>query len=148
MSNQELSIHFFLQLAVILGTIRLVGMLARWVGQPQVVGEMIAGVLLGPSLLGLLLPDVQAWLVPAASKPLLYAVCQIGVVLYMFVVGTEFHVDVIRQRLRSAVAVSLAGMVVPFALGSLLAGALAQHATFFTPGVAVWEAMLFLGAAM
>jgi Kef-type K+ transport system membrane component KefB len=63
-SNSELAILFFLQLAVILGACRLVGMLAKKIGQPQVVGEMIAGVLLGPSLFGLLLPHVQQYVFP------------------------------------------------------------------------------------
>jgi Kef-type K+ transport system membrane component KefB len=148
MSNHQLSVQFFLQLAVILSTIRVVGLLARKVGQPQVVGEMIAGVLIGPSLLGWLLPDVQAQLFPAASKPIIYAVCQVGVVLYMFVVGTEFQVDLIRQRLRSAAAVSVSGIIAPFALGGLLALMILGDERLFTGGVSRWEAILFLGAAM
>jgi Kef-type K+ transport system membrane component KefB len=148
MSNHELSIQFFLQLAVILATIRLVGWAARKIGQPQVVGEMIAGVLLGPSLFGWLLPEWHAGLLPAASKPIIYAASQVGVVLYMFIVGTEFQVDLIRQRLRSAVAVSTSGIVLPFALGGLLAFFLVRDQQFFAHGVGVWEAILFLGAAM
>ncbi|HZS03675.1 MAG TPA: cation:proton antiporter [Blastocatellia bacterium] len=148
MSNHELSIQFFLQLAVILGAIRLVGRAARLVGQPQVVGEMIAGVLLGPSLFGWLLPELHAGLVPPASKPIIYAVSQIGVVLYMFVVGTELQVDLIRSRMRSALAVSASGIVVPFALGGLLAWFLMRDYQFFARGVGLREAALFLGAAM
>jgi Kef-type K+ transport system membrane component KefB len=148
MSNHDLSLLFFFQLAVILGTIRIVGLLARKVGQPQVVGEMIAGVLIGPSLLGWLAPELQAQLIPPASKPIIYAVCQVGVTLYMFVVGAEFEVKLIRQRLRSAISVSASGIVTPFALGGLLALWLMRDGQMFTPGVSRWEAMLFLGAAM
>lgn len=74
MSSFELSALFFLQLAFILTVCRLVGWLAKWAGQPQVVAEMIAGVVMGPSLFGWLLPDAQAWIFPADSKGLLFAV--------------------------------------------------------------------------
>ncbi len=90
MTNHELSIVFFLALAAILLACRLVGYLARFVGQPQVVGEMIAGVLIGPSLLGLIAPQAQAVLFPKAVMPVLYVVAQIGLVLYMFLVGLDF----------------------------------------------------------
>jgi Kef-type K+ transport system membrane component KefB len=148
MSNTELSILFFLQLAVILGACRVVGLLARRVGQPQVVGEMIAGVLLGPSLLGWLWPQAQERLFPAGSMGVLFAVSQTGIALYMFIVGVDFQGRLIRRRLGSAASVSLAGIVVPFALGSLLASALASDRRFFPEGVSTAEAMLFLGAAM
>ncbi len=148
MSNFNLSVLFFLQLAVILATCRVVGLLARKVGQPQVVGEMIAGVLLGPSLFGLLLPGVQGQLFPQASMTILYAVAQVGVALYMFLVGLEFQASLIRNRLRSAASISVAGMLVPFALGSLIARVLAGDHRFFMEGVSMWEGMLYLGAAM
>lgn len=148
MSNQQLSVLFFLQLAVILGAVRVAGAAARKCGQPAVMGEMIAGILLGPSLLGWALPNVQAHLLPQASKPVLYVVCQIGIVLYMFVVGAEFEIDIVRKRLRSAVAVSISGIVVPFALGCAVALWLAKDGGFFAPGIAAWQAMMFLGAAM
>jgi Sodium/hydrogen exchanger family len=90
MSASELSVTFFLQMAVILGACRLVGALARRVGQPQVVGEMIVGVLLGPSLLGLLSPEIQARIFPRDSLRVLYVGAQLGVGLYMFLVGVEF----------------------------------------------------------
>src|SRR5438874_1937403 len=89
-SNAELSILFFLQLAFILGVCRLVGLLARKIGQPQVVGEMIAGVLMGPSLFGLVLPGLQHQMFPKGSMGILYASSQVGLVLYMFLIGVEF----------------------------------------------------------
>src|ERR1051326_969896 len=148
MSNFELSIHFFFQLAFILATCRVVGLIAKRLGQPQVVGEMIAGVVMGPSLFGLLLPGLQGQIFPKASLTLTYVVAQIGIALYMFLVGVEFQVDLIRRRLRSAASVSAAGIVTPFALGSLLAIWLAGDSAYFTHDVSRWEAMLFTGAAM
>lgn len=149
MSNSELAILFFLQLAIILGICRLVGFLASKIGQPQVVGEMIAGVLMGPSLFGLLLPDLQQHVFPkGASTSILYASSQVGLVLYMFLIGVEFDTNLIRRRVRSAVSVSLAGIAMPLVLGSLLALLLVAQGGFFNHGVVIWEAMLFLGAAI
>ncbi|MBM4244431.1 MAG: cation:proton antiporter [Deltaproteobacteria bacterium] len=148
MSSFDLSVRFFLQLALVLGACRVVGLLARRVGQSQVVSEMITGVLLGPSLLGLLLPGAQEYLFPKESMPILYAVSQVGLALYMFLVGLEFQVDLIRRRMRSAISVSLAGIVVPFLLGGAIATFLAEDADFFSPGVSRTEAVLFLGASM
>lgn len=148
MSNQELSVLFFLQLAVILFAVRMFGSLAHKIGQPAVVGEMIAGVLLGPSLLGWALPHVHTHLLPAASKPVIYVVCQVGIVLYMFVVGAEFEVDIVRKRFRSALAVSASGIVLPFTLGALLAVWLVREGIFFKSTIAPWQAAMFLGAAM
>ena len=148
MSNNDLAIRFFLQLAFIVATCRIVGLLAKRVGQPQVVAEMIAGVLMGPSLFGLLLPGVQAQLFPKASMSIIYAVSQVGLVLYMFLIGLEFQVDLIKQRLRSAATVSVAGILLPFALGVIISTFLIRNHSFFTEGVAGWEAALFMGAAM
>ena len=148
MTSFDLSVRFFLQLAFVLGACRVVGLLARRVGQSQVVSEMITGVLLGPSLLGLLLPGAQAYLFPKESMTILYAVSQVGLALYMFLVGLEFQVELIRRRMRSALSVSLAGIVVPFFLGGVIATFLADDADFFSPGVSRTEAVLFLGASM
>lgn len=148
MSSFELSVLFFLQLAMILLVCRGVGWVARWLGQPQVVGEMIAGVLLGPSLAGWVFPDLQSWLFPADSRSLIYAVSQVGLALYMFLVGLEFNTALIGSRLRSAVWVSLSGILTPFALGSILGFFLLQSGGFFSPEVVSWEAMFFVGAAM
>src|SRR5436305_3701658 len=101
---------FSLQLAFILAVCRLVGFVTRKIGQPQVVGEMIAGVVMGPSLFGLLLPGLQHELFPKGAMAILYASSQVGLVLYMFLIGVEFDTNLIRQRLRSAVSISLAGI--------------------------------------
>ncbi|MFF4214146.1 cation:proton antiporter [Streptomyces sp. NPDC001796] len=150
MSNSEISIRFFLQLTVILASCRLVGLLVRRMGQPQVVGEMIAGVLLGPSLLGLLFPHWQHKLFPTGpSMTMIYVAAQVGLVLYMFLVGLEFDAGLIRHRVSSAVSISLSGIFAPLVLGALTALLLVhQGGTFFAEGVRSWQAMLFMGAAI
>lgn len=148
MTPFELSILFFLALAAILLACRLVGYLARYLGQPQVVGEMIAGVLLGPSLLGWLAPELQATIFPPATMPVLYVVAQIGLVLYMFLVGLDFDVALLRERAKSAVLVSWAGILTPFALGMALAWAFHGELGLFSADVSLGEAALFMGAAM
>lgn len=148
MTAFQISVLFFLQLAVILGVCRVVGWLAARCGQPQVVGEMIAGVVMGPSVFGALAPGWQAGLFPEASKAVLFAVSQVGLVLYMFLVGVEFDASLIRQRLRSAAAVSLSGILAPFLLGAGAAWLLHPHYPLFSPQASSLQGMLFLGAAM
>lgn len=155
MNNLSLAIHFFLQLAVILLFCRLVGSIASRLGQPQVVAEMLAGVLLGPSLFGLLWPEAQHWLFPWDSaqkirdtQSYLFPASQLGLALYMFVVGMEFRVDIVRRSLHSSVAVSVAGMVTPFLLGVGLAWILFHSTALFPTKTSLSEAMLFLGASM
>ena len=118
------------------------------VGQPQVIGEMVAGVLLGPSLLGAFSPGVFAHLFPPGDKPVLFALAQIGLTLYMFVVGLEFQTGLLRRNLRTAAFVSAAGILGPFALGSVLAMWLLGAGGFFTSAMTPAFAALFMGAAM
>lgn len=148
MSPFELSVHFFLQLVLILCVCRGVSWLAGRLGQPPVVGEMIAGVLLGPSLFGLLAPEWQAWFFPRASRPILFSAAQVGLALYMFVVGLEFRVDLVRTRVRSALAISISGILMPFLLGCGVALWLWKSGGFFSPGISLRQAMPYLGAAM
>jgi Kef-type K+ transport system membrane component KefB len=146
MSGSELSVLFFLQMFCILAACRVVGASARLIGQPQVVGEMIAGVMLGPSLLGLLAPGLQAWLFPPDSLKVLYVGAQLGVGLYMFIVGVEFDLQTFAARARSAIVVSFAGMAAPLILGALLAIGLLRFPGLFSSKATVFEAMLFLGS--
>ncbi len=148
MSNLQLAIQFFFQIAVILAFCQVVGRVAKHLGQPQVVAEMIAGVLLGPSLFGLFWPELFTKLFPADSMKVLFPVSQLGLAAYMFVVGLEFRVDIVRHKLRSAVAVSLAGMLVPFVLGAGLGWYFVHHTQLFPEKTSDLEAMLFLGASM
>ena len=148
MSAFDLSVRFFLQLALILAVCRVAGWLFRLLKQSQVVSEMIAGVLLGPSLLGLLFPNASAYLFPPQSKPIIFAVSQIGLVLYMFLIGVGFDVELLRSRIRNAAAISMAGILVPFLLGSALALGLASNPLLFNQKVTSIQAMLFMGASM
>jgi Kef-type K+ transport system membrane component KefB len=155
MSNLNLAIQFFFQLAVILMFCRLVGAIATRFGQPQVVAEMIAGVMLGPSLFGLVWPEAQQWLFPwdttqkvRDTQSYLFPASQLGLALYMFVVGIEFRVDIVKKRAKSSIAVSAAGMVTPFVLGAALAWIFFHHTDLFPKKTSLMEAMLFLGASM
>src|SRR6478672_6335752 len=148
MADSQLVATFFAQIAFILIVCRLVGLAARRLGQPQVIAEMMAGFLLGPSLLGWLAPGLQARAFPPESLRILYVVSQVGLVLYMFCVGLEFRSEMIGRNVRRAAAVSIAGIVVPFAFGAGLALVLMRREGFFAPGVRDVHAVLFTGAAM
>ncbi len=148
MLASQLSVHFFLQMAAILLACWLVGVLARKFGQPAAVGEMIAGIALGPSLFGLLLPHAQATLFPKPTLDVLYVGAQLGVGLYMFLVGSEFDSSHFRARYRSAMLVSLAGIAVPFALAVALTPWLRGVAGLFAAKASLADASLFMGAAM
>lgn len=155
MSNLDLAVHFFFQIAVILLACRAVGIVAAKFGQPQVVAEMITGVLLGPSLFGWMLPDLQQAIFPwdktqqtRDSQSYLFPASQLGLALYMFIVGLEFRVDVIRKNFSSSIAVSLAGMITPFLLGAGLAFWMYHNTKLFPEGISLFEAMMFLGASM
>ncbi|WP_297516022.1 cation:proton antiporter [uncultured Caulobacter sp.] len=145
----DFSVHFFLQLAVILLTCRVVGWLGQKVlKQPQVVGEMIAGVVLGPSLLGLVFPDFQAALFPKETRNVLYVGAQLGVGLYMFMVGTSFQADHFRAKAKSAMSVSFAGIAAPFAIAALITPFLLKVPGLFAPTISQANATLFMGACI
>jgi Kef-type K+ transport system membrane component KefB len=155
MNNLQLTIYFFMQIALILATCRIVGLIARRFGQPQVVAEMIAGVILGPSVFGFFQPQWQELLFPWDSTQVtrdtqsyMFPAAQLGLALYMFIVGMEFRVDILREHFKSSVAVSLAGMLTPFALGTVLALGLFYQTNLFPDRTSLFEASLFLGASL
>jgi Kef-type K+ transport system membrane component KefB len=139
---------FFIQLLVILAVARLVGMLAIRIGQPRVVGEMIAGILLGPTLFGAVAPDLQQQLFAPELRPYLSLGAQIGIGLYMFLVGLEFDTSMFKARARSAVTISVSGIVVPFVMACLLATWLVEQGGLFADNISWVQAMLFLGASI
>jgi Kef-type K+ transport system membrane component KefB len=148
MTPAQLSVAFFLQMFVIIAVCRAVGWAAkRFLGQPQVVGEMIAGVILGPSLFGLLAPDLQHMLFPKESKTVLYVGAQMGVGLYMFLVGTTFNSAHFKSNAKSAAAVSLSGMAAPFLVAFAIAPWLLSL-NLFGKGITGLQAALFMGAAI
>lgn len=138
--------HLLLALTVVIVAARVVGFAFRRLSQPPVVGEMIAGILLGPSLLGQHWPDVAAFLIPPSTTPALSAIGQIGVILFMFLVGVHLDPSVMRQRARAVVAISQASIVVPFALGAGLATLL--YTTYATSDVPLGVFVLFMGLSM
>jgi Kef-type K+ transport system membrane component KefB len=148
MTDTQLAALFFLQVAAILAACRAVGWLLKRMGQPQVVGEMVAGFLMGPSLFGWLAPEAQSALFPPISLRIIFVVSQLALVLYMFSVGLEFRVDFMVRHARRAAAVSIAGIAVPFALGAALALMMFPSGGFFGAGVQPYHAVLFIGAAM
>ena len=148
MTPFDLSVLFFLQMAFILAVCRATAWGFMKIGQSRVVSEMIAGVLMGPSLMGWLFPDFFNYVFPVESKPILFSVAQLGLVLYMFLIGVEFDVKIIRKRLRSAASISAAGIIAPFLLGGTLAYFIAHDPQLFAAKTSRVEAILFMGAAM
>jgi len=145
----DFSIHFFLQLAVILFACRIVGWLGqRFLAQPPVVGEMIAGVVLGPSLLGLAFPELQGAIFPKETRNILYAGAQLGVALYMFLVGLTLRLDHFQSKARSAMAVSASGVIAPFLIAAVITPALLTVPGLFAPGISQANATLFMGACI
>jgi Kef-type K+ transport system membrane component KefB len=145
----DYSIHFFLQLAVIILACRVVGWIGqKFLGQPQVVGEMIAGVVLGPSLFGLLAPDLQSAIFPKETKGVLFSGAQLGVGLYMFIVGMTLQLDHFKTKARSAVSVSASGILAPFALAALITPLLMNVPDLFADGISQFNATLFMGACI
>jgi Kef-type K+ transport system membrane component KefB len=125
---------------------RLLGMAFRRVGQPPVIGEVVGGIVLGPSLLGWLWPEAMEFLFPAAVVPLLGVFAQFGVILYMFLVGLELNPGVLRERAHATVAISHASIAAPFLLGAGLA--LYLYPRFSNSDVPFTSFALFLGVAM
>ena len=119
-------VKVLLALTIVIITARMMGMLFRRLDQPAVIGEVIGGILLGPSLFGRIAPETAAFLLPADAAPFLSIISQLGVILYMFLVGLELDLGVLRTRARATLAISTASIVAPFALGVALASGVYQ----------------------
>lgn len=135
-----------MQIVVIIVTAGLFGRLFRKMGQPPVMGEMIAGIVLGPSVLGFFFPEAMGFLFPRSSMETLRLLSQIGVVLFMFVVGMELNLRHLREKGTAVVMISHASIVVPFLLGSTLA--LFLYRELAPPGTSFSAFALFIGVAM
>lgn len=135
-----------LQIITIIVVARAFGFIFRKIGQPSVIGEIIAGIALGPSLLGAVLPEFSAMLFPPSSLGNLSVLSQIGLVLFMFVVGMELDLKILKQKVHDAVVISHASIVFPFALGIGLAYFL--YGEFSPQGVPFLPFALFSGIAM
>jgi Kef-type K+ transport system membrane component KefB len=137
---------FMLQLLIVLSCAKAAGALVRRVGQPAVIGEMLAGILLGPSLFGLVLPDLHAWIFPPESLGGFSLVTQLGVLVFMFAAGAEFDLSSLKGQRSRALLISHAGIALPFLLGLLLALPLFRQ--YAPAGVAFSSFALFLGIAL
>jgi len=135
----------FLQMAVILTTARMMAVAFRFIGQPEVMGEMAAGILLGPSFLARISPAMMNRLFPAGGLGSLYALSQLGLVLFMFLVGLEVRPGSLRGSAKSVIIASQASMMAPFLLGGVLAWSLYPRLGNGAPRLPF---VLFLGAAM
>ncbi len=138
--------HLVFALVVIVLFARVVGVLFRYLQQPPVIGEVIAGLMLGPSLFGTLAPEARAFVFPGGSVAPLSAVAQVGVVLFMFLVGLELDAKIFRERSHSTLAISHASIVLPFLLGSLLA--LFLYPRLSSRDVGFTNFSLFMGVAL
>lgn len=134
------------QIAAIIAVSRLLGLFARRVHQPSVIAEVVAGIALGPSLLGVFWPEAKEALFPVSSLPVLGSVSQIGLVFFMFLVGLEFDPKLIEGRGRASLIISTSGIAVPFALSALLA--VWAYPRLAPEGVPFLSFALFLGVAM
>ncbi|WP_280427259.1 cation:proton antiporter [Nocardia brasiliensis] len=155
----EVTTHFFLQLAIILVTCRLLWPLFQRLGQVQVVAIMAAGFVLGPSVFGLIWPTGQEWLFPTTLEvggssithpnlTAIYVVGQLGLVLYMFLVGASFKLDILRSHLGKAGATSAAGITAPLLLGGLVGAWMVSQGDYFTSKVGTWQGGLFIASAV
>lgn len=134
------------QLAVVVAAAFLCGKVSRRLGQPAVIGEMAAGIILGPSLLGHFLPAWEAFLFPPGSLGSLNLLSQVGIILFMFSVGMDIDLRSLRSHAKTALFVSHTGIVFPFLLGMI--AALALFREYAPPNVAFPAFALFMGIAM
>ncbi|MET0214604.1 MAG: cation:proton antiporter [Vicinamibacterales bacterium] len=144
--SADLLWHLLLALAAVVITGRVLGRVFRLIGQPPVIGEVVAGIALGPSLLGAVSPDAYAFLLPPAVAPSLGLLSQLGVALYMFLIGVELDTDVLRGQLRATVTIAQSSIVLPFVLGAGLAVVVAPDLA--PSGVPLTHFVLFMGVAM
>jgi len=138
--------HVLLALAAVIALGRVFGKMFSYVGQPPVIGEVVAGIALGPSLLGRISPDAMSFLLPNDAAPHLGIVAQLGAILYMFIVGLELNTGQLRSIARSVFAVSHVSIVLPFVLGAGLA--LWLYPTLSNSAVPFTSFALFVGVAM
>jgi len=139
-------LHLLLALATVIVVGRLLGCALAIIGQPPVIGEVVAGILLGPSLLGRLSPATMAFLLPPSVAPFLGVIAQLGVVLYMFLVGLELDIARLHAHARVTLAISHTGIVAPFLLGAALS--LFVFPTLGPAGVPFTSFALFMGVSL
>jgi Kef-type K+ transport system membrane component KefB len=142
----DVLIHVLLALVVVIIVARVIGQLFKYLHQPPVVGEIIAGILLGPSFLGHFAPDLQHFILPKEVAPFLNIIAQVGIILYMFLVGVELDPALLKKRGHTTVAISHASITAPFLLGSSFA--LFIYPSLSTADVPFTCFSLFMGVSM
>ncbi|MCP6757688.1 MAG: cation:proton antiporter [Fischerella sp. CENA71] len=135
-----------IEVLIVIGLSRLVGLGFRWINQPLVIGEIVAGIMLGPSLFGLVAPELSATLFPPETVPFLNVLSQVGLIFFMFLIGLELNPKYLSGNLEIAVLTSHVSILVPFSLGTLLAVLL--YPLISNASVSFTAFALFLGAAM
>jgi Kef-type K+ transport system membrane component KefB len=135
-----------LQIITIIIVARIFGFFFRKIRQPTVIGEILAGIFLGPSFIGMYFPEFSTFLFPEHSLPNLQFLSQIGLILFMFVIGMELDLNVLKSKAKDAVVVSHASMIFPFALGIGLAYFIYNH--FAPANISFLAFSLFIGIAM
>jgi Kef-type K+ transport system membrane component KefB len=143
---QEALPRLLLQIIIIIAATRCLGLLFRRIGQPAVVGETLAGIILGPSLLGLLFPDLFHFIFPVESLPNLRFLSQIGLILFMFIVGLELDTRLLRKQAFEAVIISHTSILIPFSLGVFLS--LFLYRDYALQQTDFYSFALFMGIAM
>jgi Kef-type K+ transport system membrane component KefB len=142
----EVLLHVLLALLIIIALSRALGAVFQYLHQPAVIGEVVAGIALGPSFLGALAPEVSAYILPPSVAPTLGLFAQIGVILFMFLVGMELDTNVLAKKPHAAMAISHASIVAPFLLGGALA--LWLYPRLSTNDVPFDLFAMFMGVAM
>jgi Kef-type K+ transport system membrane component KefB len=142
----QIVVSVLIEILVVIGGSRLVGWLFRSIRQPLVIGEIVAGIALGPSLLGWLAPDLATAIFPPATIPFLNLLSQVGLIFFMFLIGLELDPKYLKGNLNVAIAVSGVSILVPFSLATILA--IFIYPVLSPPSVSFTAFALFLGAAM
>ena len=141
-----IAILVLVEVLIVIALSRIVGLGFRWINQPQVIGEIVAGIMLGPSLFGLVAPNLAAALFPAEAVPFLEVLSEIGLIFFMFLIGLELNPKYLKSNLDTAILTSHVSILVPFSLGSFLA--LLLYPIVSNNSVSFTAFAMFLGAAM